>query len=722
MSVFTVCHKKYSTQCGDDPLGFQQMLRWMHHLFSKARAIVEDHQDTKVRFEPVAGEVTTSDVLDYLSPLEIVAVLFHEASAERRVDRPINLIVFQGDSTTRELFMTLVHTIRFGLDRAALLGVGGKSFATTFGYRMFYDMVYRVFSTHDELLLFHSPTTSPHSRWTVEALLREMISLQKAHKERQESGRDNPLPDLPLLVIIWYWEPFTYRPRRVMDLRPNRPMHPECLANELKEFSGQLTLPTSACQRSLSELNMTVSVAVSGAMQWETRLGPPYLRIFGPREIRPPIIPSAFGSLYMLTSMPVDRLGGYMYDAVPIQFINRTDRRSNTCNSESCAWAKLLRTCQTVMRLHDTNRFTPLGSSSTYEPLYDSPLTKLHDFVSIRTKFVPKLEMAPPGCLLCTIGKASLLFQWVEHNAVLRTSTNASVSGFRCHETPSHGFASGALRRMNSTREPADFIWKSVAILDKGKMKHLPKFRTSDGLHCASHGTPFDEKRGWVRVAIRELLAPRFVNVSGEVTRLISGDPNVNESKIFNFCHDRECLAASRQQKVDIINRYRSMVRGNGAFDRTVHNEHLKMFCHETQSSRQLGAMLSPRKRLSRDLWLQIDQRLNSGEHTDHFERLLVANGVINASRFADEPPLSYFAFPHVCNLSQSSHQQRTWMHHCWVESIAGHAGNGTQFVTVQPTSIAKEFIEPSDVQLQDRTDQLSLQILLMDLVWKARK
>ena len=151
----------------------------------------------------------------YVTPLEALSILHHHC--DRRHNRSelggasptaggmgrrqrqsigphVSIIAFSGDSMVREMFMRLIHFLRFG-DPTKYPAIEASQV---------HDMLYSVYPSHDELQVFHSSMSNPSSRFTIEDFFSRLQSGVDETGERLLHKRE------PALVhVAYYWNPKT---------------------------------------------------------------------------------------------------------------------------------------------------------------------------------------------------------------------------------------------------------------------------------------------------------------------------------------------------------------------------------------------------------------------------------------------------------------------------------------------------------------------------------
>ncbi len=148
----------------------------------------------------------------YLTPAEVLSVLHHhcdppteDGRGKEGRKRP-RIVAFSGDSMVREVFFRLVHFLRFG-DPATMPVVEPSQW---------HDMLYVVFPTHDELMIFHSPTSNPSGTSTHTIDNYFASRRRKQEEERAESlHRERQRAPEPLAYVAYYWNP------KSSDCRPD---------------------------------------------------------------------------------------------------------------------------------------------------------------------------------------------------------------------------------------------------------------------------------------------------------------------------------------------------------------------------------------------------------------------------------------------------------------------------------------------------------------------
>lgn len=227
----------------------------------KATNQQEEREDDTVdpfAFAPVDDELTINidgHTLRYWTPLEMLASLWHRCHAsssthssrsststqdDPKVMKPC-VVLFHGDSLVREMFTRLILHLRYGIRGIASPHLTRRSSSddvegngATFRYPpthievgMFQDMVYRVFASHDEVVLLENAQSSRrHGRppprghhgsqrgappressrtsgWTMRQYMDELLELHNG-------GRSE---DLPLLHIVFCWDHESQKPR-----------------------------------------------------------------------------------------------------------------------------------------------------------------------------------------------------------------------------------------------------------------------------------------------------------------------------------------------------------------------------------------------------------------------------------------------------------------------------------------------------------------------------
>lgn len=232
-----------------------------------------------------------------LSSSEVLAVLFHRAlrSAARsvfprlvcpdgsaRVWEPFHVLVFSGDSLTREVFFRLIHHLRYGVRRPVVpLSTGSGNLTTDHDWMPFMDIpiqedyVYAVYKTHDDLTMFDSVA---HNNTAAKTINQYFVELA-ADRRRHLCGH-GVAADAALLYLVLLWDPFTQRPRRDV-LAPCR----SPLGMEQPVPSSRLRLLFYTKHKKLNVtplhpavplqlLGANLAVHVHGAVHWERAMFP----------------------------------------------------------------------------------------------------------------------------------------------------------------------------------------------------------------------------------------------------------------------------------------------------------------------------------------------------------------------------------------------------------------------------------------------------------------
>jgi len=144
--------------------------------------------------------------LSHLSPLDLLSILFHETRTRQQgpptgKDRIVgtvpwvSVVLFSGDSMNREMFMRLIHHVRYGHKAP-------NRYHTRVPFHELsqqHDMIYLVKPGGDALLFFHSPLSDGQSLDTVAEFFQ---SAKRAKRSRQR----HVLQDA-LVTLVFMWDP-----------------------------------------------------------------------------------------------------------------------------------------------------------------------------------------------------------------------------------------------------------------------------------------------------------------------------------------------------------------------------------------------------------------------------------------------------------------------------------------------------------------------------------
>jgi len=141
-----------------------------------------------------------------LTPFEMLSVLYmrsRKSAATRESVFGHGAVVFQGDSTTREVFSRLIHYIRHGDEPERRFDEPAQHV----------DIVHRVYATHDDFEEFYVPLSGITTNRT---LANHFLQLKR---------RGTPPPEQPLLTVIFLWDPIgsLYRADTLAPLAPLKP-------------------------------------------------------------------------------------------------------------------------------------------------------------------------------------------------------------------------------------------------------------------------------------------------------------------------------------------------------------------------------------------------------------------------------------------------------------------------------------------------------------------
>ena len=201
-----------------------------------------------------------------LTPLQVLAILFQRAKLRNpRVDadlptaatkRLLNIIAFSGDSMNREVFMRLVHYLRYGVgpsddpptegtqDEEHEKGRTGQRRQHAFHEpSQHHDMIYAVYESHDEMIVKHSPMSDYRSDITVAQYFQAIKQKVRLHRR----GKLARPPEIALLYVVYFWDPTTEwnRQELVVDVK--------FLGHDfLKKFSGDAVKASIGLKRNNS--------------------------------------------------------------------------------------------------------------------------------------------------------------------------------------------------------------------------------------------------------------------------------------------------------------------------------------------------------------------------------------------------------------------------------------------------------------------------------------
>lgn len=212
-------------------------------------------------------------LVESFTSLETLAILWqvvarNEVSSDTCGKVPmLNIVLFQGDSLAREMFLRLVHHIRHGQRPPS----NAASF-TAFSYVPFFetaihkDYVYAVYPDHDDLMMFQPPSKNNTTPRTVNRFFREEMAQRRMNSTRTASG------GVALMYMVFLWDPFTQR-QRMDSLVP-------CTETGATDLNGRIrflfypqhakiNVTTTAPVVPFREMGMRIALHVNGALHWE---------------------------------------------------------------------------------------------------------------------------------------------------------------------------------------------------------------------------------------------------------------------------------------------------------------------------------------------------------------------------------------------------------------------------------------------------------------------
>jgi hypothetical protein len=437
--------------------------------FTDARAVF---QGGELGMDPASLTMTSREngspqkqTVSVFSALDTMAVLYHRASRGGHFDHdfdctshskpPIRMIVFSGDSLTRELFNRLVHHLRYGV-QAPVIRVRNPSTNVVaeqvagFRWMPFFevpaqeDFVYSVFSTHDDYTMFSSVAHDHSNKATVNRFFVDLAAQLLAEKarrcgdgegtKRSTTTHHNNEEGAALMYIVFLWDPFTQRPRRDPLAPCASPLHMEqATSRQPLRFlffrkHKHLDVAPRIEPIPFRSLGARIGLHLHGAAYWERVQHPNLLEHWASMALNCRLVEPIGGGAEALRHHPVS-------DDTHLYLLT-------SASSDPLGIAKIPPYYGPPLMAHSTDLMAP----SKVNPV-QSGAVHVTDERMLRT---------------------ARMFDWLRD-----VVANESAVG----------------RHSSSTPSPTKFYTK-VRLLDKGKVPYVPGnvFARVDGTHLSCHG------------------------------------------------------------------------------------------------------------------------------------------------------------------------------------------------------------------------------------------
>lgn len=251
-----------------------------------------------------------------LRPLEVLAALFHMAGDEPAVDlssseEAINAVVFNGDSTNRELFQRLIYYLRYGDANDS----SNSGDFPIFHFGTHYDIVYAIYEDRDDVLTFDTALSNGDGVNTVE---RYFTSLRREINEWRALGAGAPemaKPAVALMYIVFYWDPFTSLPR-------NLPFDTDFDLGGVKSLEG-VEYNVARNQSSLAQLGIVPRLIIQGTAFWERVQSKKTTQAIG-NYLQAPQPAGKSSHLIVIAPMCDDRLDEHYRHLAPVRLYNQS--------------------------------------------------------------------------------------------------------------------------------------------------------------------------------------------------------------------------------------------------------------------------------------------------------------------------------------------------------------------------------------------------------------
>ncbi|CUF95856.1 membrane-associated protein, putative [Bodo saltans] len=449
--------------------------------FTDARAVF---QGGDLGMDPATLSMTSRDngskkkqKVGVFSSIDTMATLYHRASQGGQLiddfncrstsKPPIRMIVFSGDSLTRELFNRLVHHLRYGV-QAPVIRVRDPSTnvavhsSAGFRWMPFFevpaqeDFVYSVYPTHDDYSMFSSVAHDHSNKATVNQYFIDLAAQLQNEKNRRCDGGGGATAasaiikekDLALMYIVFLWDPFTQRPRRDPLAPCASPLHMEDATSRkpLRFLFFRKHKYLDVAPRiepvPFRSLGVRIGLHVHGAAYWERVQHPNLLDHWASMALQCTLVQPVCGGAEALLHHPT--------------------------------------TDDTHLYLLTSASSDPLGIAKI-PPHYGPPLMSLSTDAMVPS-IVSPVESGAVQVTDERMQRTMRMFEWLKE-----LTTNAS----KITSSSSHGTRSSSSSQSSSSarRMPVKFYSK-VRLLDKGKVPYVPGnvFARVDGTHLSCHG------------------------------------------------------------------------------------------------------------------------------------------------------------------------------------------------------------------------------------------